>query len=89
LVRKPRWRHLRQSGLAPQLEEFKSGRNPGRFQTAVQDLVGRTETPIGQASWSKTLVRQAPDARLALAAVLGVPTEDIRMRESAGQHTRP
>jgi hypothetical protein len=38
--------------------------------------------PRGQTRWSKALVRA--DARLALAAVLGMPAEDIRVRESAG-----
>ena len=33
--------------------------------------------------WSKALVRHGTDARLALAAVLGLPAEDIRVRERA------
>jgi len=47
--------HLRQIGRGPQLEAPKSGRNPGKFHSAVQDLVWRTETPIG----SDELVRRA------------------------------
>jgi hypothetical protein len=37
--------------------------------------------PPRQTSWSKALVRHGADARLALAAVLGLPAEDIRVRE--------
>jgi hypothetical protein len=37
-----------------------------------------------QRRWSKALVRHGVDPRLALAAVLEVPAEDIRVRESAG-----
>src|SRR5271169_4635395 len=33
--------------------------------------------------WSKALVRHGADARLALAAVLGLPAEDIRVRDRA------
>jgi hypothetical protein len=40
--------------------------------------------PNGQRSWSKALVRHGSEARLALAAALGVPAEAIRVRESAG-----
>src|ERR1700730_17644857 len=36
-----------------------------------------TYRPPGQTSWSKALVRHGADGRLALAAVLGVPGEDI------------
>jgi hypothetical protein len=49
--------HLRQTDLAPHLEAPKSRRNPGKFHSAVRDLVSTTETPIGQTSWSKVLVR--------------------------------
>ena len=34
--------------------------------------------------WSKALVRHGADARLALADVLGVPAEDIRVRDCVG-----
>jgi hypothetical protein len=37
--------------------------------------------PPGQTSWSKALVRHGTDARAALAGVLGVPAEDIRVRD--------
>jgi hypothetical protein len=36
--------------------------------------------PPGQKGWSKALVRHGVDARVALAEVLGVPAEDIRVR---------
>ena len=39
-----------------------------------------TYRPPGQTSWSRALVRHGADARVALAKVLGVPTEDIRIR---------
>src|SRR5690348_13168997 len=39
--------HLRQIGSAPEVTTPKNRRNPRKFQTAVWDLVGRTETPIG------------------------------------------
>jgi hypothetical protein len=35
----------------------------------------------GQTSWSKALVRHGADPRLALGAVLGVPAEDIRLKD--------
>jgi len=46
--------------------------------------VRKTYRPPGQTSWSKALVRQGADARVALATVLGVPAEDIRAREGTG-----
>src|SRR6516165_11113991 len=49
--------HLRQTGPTPQVKAPESGRNPGKFQTAVRDLVSTTETLIGQTGWSKALVR--------------------------------
>jgi len=39
-----------------------------------------TYRPPGQTSWSKALVRHGADARVALAEVLGVSAEDIRVR---------
>jgi hypothetical protein len=41
-----------------------------------------TYRPPGQTSWSTALVRHRVDPRIAIAAVLGVPAEDIRMRDS-------
>jgi hypothetical protein len=44
--------------------------------------------PPGQTSWSRALVRRGSDARMALAAVLGLTTEDIQVREGApGQNS--
>jgi hypothetical protein len=40
-----------------------------------------TYRPPGQTRWSKVLVRHGADGRLALAGVLGVSAEDIRVRE--------
>jgi hypothetical protein len=37
--------------------------------------------PPGQTSWSKALVRHGADPGLALAGVLGVSSEDIRVRD--------
>jgi len=37
--------------------------------------------PKGQTSWSKALVRHGAEARAAIAAVLGVPAEDIGVRD--------
>jgi broad specificity phosphatase PhoE len=37
--------------------------------------------PPGQTSWSKALVRHGADPRAALARVLGVAAEDIRVRD--------
>jgi hypothetical protein len=42
--------HLRQIGPAPQGKEAETGRNPGKFHTAVWDTVGRSETLIDQES---------------------------------------
>jgi len=41
---------------------------------------------LGQTSWSKALVRHGADAGLALAEVLGMPAEDIRVREGAKEN---
>jgi hypothetical protein len=40
----------------------------------------KTYRPPGQTSWSKALVRHGADPGLALAEVLGMPAEDIRLR---------
>lgn len=40
-----------------------------------------TYRPPGQTSWSKALVRHGADPRSALAGVLGVPADDIRIRD--------
>jgi len=40
--------------------------------------------PQGQTRWSRVLVLHGVDARIALAAVLGLPAEDIRVKERAG-----
>jgi hypothetical protein len=37
--------------------------------------------PPGQTSWSKALVRHGADPEVALAGVLGVSVEDIRVRD--------
>jgi broad specificity phosphatase PhoE len=42
-----------------------------------------TYRPPGQTSWSKALVRHGADAGAALAEVLGVSAEDVRVREGA------
>lgn len=51
---------LREIRPAPQLGAPKRGRNPRKFQTAVWDLVCRTETPPGQTSWSNALFLRGP-----------------------------
>jgi hypothetical protein len=43
--------------------------------------------PPGQTSWSKALVRHGADPQAALSAVLGVPTEDLQVRDPAGSQT--
>jgi hypothetical protein len=43
--------------------------------------VSTTETLIGQASWSKALVRHGVDARLALAEFLRVAAREILVRD--------
>jgi hypothetical protein len=40
-----------------------------------------THRPPGQTSWSRAIVRHGADPGEALAAVLGVPAEDIRVRD--------
>ena len=40
--------------------------------------------PQGQKSWLRALVRHGADARAAIAAVLGVPAEDIVVRNHDG-----
>jgi hypothetical protein len=49
-------------------------RDPLRVYEVVRQRLRR--------SWSKALVRHGSEARLALATVLGMPAEDIRVRES-------
>jgi hypothetical protein len=43
-----------------------------------------TYRPKGQTSWSKALVRHGVDAGLALVSVLGVPAEDVQVRDETG-----
>jgi hypothetical protein len=50
----------------------------------MRGLINGVLAPPGQTSWSKALVRHGADARVALAAVLGVGAEDIAVRESCG-----
>jgi hypothetical protein len=40
-----------------------------------------TYRPPRQTSWSRALVRHGADARVALAGVLGIPADDIRLRD--------
>ena len=47
--------------------------------------VPNTYRPPGQTSWSRALVRHGADPGEALAEVLGVAAEDIRVRERAEQ----
>jgi hypothetical protein len=42
-----------------------------------------TYRPPGHSSWSRVLVRHGADPRTALAAVLEVPAEDIRVQDRA------
>src|SRR5262249_14734278 len=73
--------HLRQTSPTPQVEAPKNSRNPGKFHTAVQGPVSTTETPIGQTSWSKALVRHGTDARLAPPEFLRVAASEILVRD--------
>jgi len=51
------------------------------WEVSHRGMRSRTETPIGQTSRSKALVRPGTDARLALAEVLGgVPAREILVR---------
>ena len=43
-----------------------------------------TYRPQGQTRWSKAPVRHGAEARTAIAAVLGVPAEQIGVRDDAG-----
>ena len=63
-----------------------TAKNPPEAYTDTIRVWGvlNTYRPPGQTRWSRALVRHGADARVALAKVLGVPTEDIRVRESAG-----
>jgi hypothetical protein len=66
--------------------EHWTAKNPPEAYSNIIRVWGvlNTYRPRGQTSWSKALVRHGSDARLALAVVLGVPAEDIRVRESVG-----
>ena len=63
-----------------------TAKNPPEAYTDTIRVWGvlNTYRPPGQTRWSRALVRHGADACLALAAVLEVPAEDIRVRESAG-----
>ena len=63
-----------------------TAKNPPEAYSVIIRVWGvlNTYRPPGQTSWSRALVRHGADARVALAKVLGVPAEDIRVRESAG-----
>jgi hypothetical protein len=62
------------------------GKNPPEAYRDIIRVWGvlKTYRPSGQTSWSKALVRHGADARLALAGVLGLPAEDIRVRDCVG-----
>jgi hypothetical protein len=56
---------------------------------AIRDIIRvcgvlNSYRPIGQTRWSRALVRYGADAQLAIAGVLGVPAEDIGVRDNAG-----
>ena len=56
---------------------------------AIRDIIRvwgvlNTYRPRGQTSWSRALVRHGAKAREAIAAVLGVPAEQIGVRDNAG-----
>ena len=60
-----------------------TAKNPPKAYTDIIRVWGvlNTYRPPGQTSWSKALVRHGADPRVALAAVLGVTAEEIRVRE--------
>jgi hypothetical protein len=61
-------------------------KNPLNPYVSIIRLWGvlNTYRPPGQTRWSKALVRHGADGRLALAEVLGLPAEDIRVRDRVG-----
>jgi hypothetical protein len=63
------------------------GNNPLNPVVSIVRLEGviHLYLPSGRRGpWSKALVRQGADPRMALAAVLGLAAEDIQVREAAG-----
>jgi hypothetical protein len=49
-------------------------------------ILAELKSPQGQTQWSRALVRHGADAREAIAAVLGVPAEDIEVRGAPARH---
>ena len=62
-------------------------KNPLNPRISIIRLWGvlNTYRPPGQTSWSRALVRHGAEAREALAGVLGVPAENVRVRDRAEQ----
>ena len=59
-------------------------KNPPEAQRDIIRVWGLlARRPLGQTSWSKALVRHGADARQALAEVLGLPAEDIRIGDGS------
>ena len=52
-----------------------------RWAPRREEVIG---PPKRQRRWSKALARHGADARSAIAAVLGVPAEQIGVRDNAG-----
>jgi hypothetical protein len=69
----------------PKAAEDWARKNPLNPCISIIRLWGvlNTYRPPRPTSWSKALVRHGADPRAALAGVLGVPTEDIRVRDRA------
>jgi hypothetical protein len=59
-------------------------KNPPEASSNIIRVWGvlNTYRPSGQRRWSKALVRHGADAQAALAGVLGVSAEDIRVKDS-------
>jgi hypothetical protein len=70
-------------GTARAAENWLGPKNPHFSRISIIRVWGVLNyyRPPGQRSWSKALIRHGADASEELAAVLGRPAEDIRVRE--------
>ena len=86
LAREIPWTFTRAACPAPGIGRRRLRKNPLAPSASTIRLWGVLVDykPRRQRRWSRALVRHGADAREALAAVLGVPAEQIGVRDNAG-----
>jgi hypothetical protein len=86
----PLWRPRNSPGSSRRSGPRRRPPNAGPQRTPqrhIEDIIRvwgvlNTYRPPGQTSWSKALVRHGADPRVALVVVLGVPIEDIQVKDT-------